>query len=286
RPVRGIAASPDAAQTRNVREAANVNPLFDLDAGKTGVVKAETDSSRQKSRESDKTRVISDVREGRLILSEMVKANTFRVGISRSVERGLDGARMLSSHVALWAVTTHDYEKAKTIREILGKFKLTTPRRDFKPEITESGSYRVVRNNSSQKLQAFGSSARHMAISMPSDASMPVIESTGSTDSKVEQDAVGQARKLLRKDDGLKGENDDEDARQWHVVKAGETPESIALVRLNDIELADLIREINKLLLQEMYDRFEQEHVDVLPAGVMILLPNEKDIAAFQNRTG
>ncbi|MCB9468764.1 MAG: hypothetical protein H6677_10850 [Candidatus Obscuribacterales bacterium] len=79
---------------------------------------------------------------------------------------------------------------------------------------------------------------------------------------------------------GVGGSSDE--ARKWYIVKEGETAEFIAVGQLSDESLAPLIYEINKPLFKQVYDVYRQEHVNVLPAGTMILLPNDSDIKAFK----
>ncbi|MGD9683756.1 MAG: hypothetical protein AB7W16_21530 [Candidatus Obscuribacterales bacterium] len=273
-PPKGGIVSPDAAQTRPARETGTQTTANDQDQAR---VQGKAESDVQKAK-PDRARPAAEAREGKLLLHELVRTNTFRLVVSRVSDRGLDGARVVAGDLSLWIAGTSDESSARTIREILGKFNLASPRRDFTPEITESGSYRVARSNSSQQLAAFASSARMAAIGAQlfgSSQEVPALE-----DSDESQESPG-AESLLKQDES--SSRADEGARQWHIVQDGETPESIAVVHFGDAALGALIREINKPLMQQMYDVYQQEHVDVLPVGVMILLPNEKDIEEYRH---
>lgn len=276
-PPKGVIASPEAAPTRPVRETGTQTTANDQDQAR---VRGKSESDAQKGK-PDRARPAAEAREGRMLLHELVRTNTFRLGVSKVADRGLDGARIVAGDLSLWIPGTSDESSARTIREILGKFNLATPRRDFTPEITESGSYRVARSNSSQQLAAFASSARMAAIGAQLFGSSQELSAEG--DSGESQEAPG-AERLLKQDES--SSRADEGARQWHIVQDGETPESIAVVHFSDAALGALIREINNPLLQQMYDVYQQEHVYVLPAGVMILLPNERDIDEYRHGSG
>lgn len=158
------------------------------------------------------------------------------------------------------------------IRDIFAKFDIQLPRKKLRPEITESGTYKIISNQTSQKL--------------------PVV-------SEDKMNAPSEVASFFQDDDNFPGgdprnpENQpfpkiassaSEEPRQSYVVKQGETIEYIAVAELQEAGLAPLIREINDILLQQFYDHETELPVSVLPAGVLILLPNKKDIIAYRLR--
>jgi hypothetical protein len=167
---------------------------------------------------------------------------------------------------------TIDADHSTRIRDIYAKFDIQLPRKKLKPEITESGTYKIVSNQTSQNL--------------------PVV-------SEDKMNAPDEVASFFQDDDSFPGgdprnpENKPfpkittsvgEEPRQSYVVKQGETIEYIAVAELHEAGLAPLIREINEILLEQFYDHEKQEPVSILPAGVLILLPNKKDTIAYRLR--
>lgn len=167
---------------------------------------------------------------------------------------------------------TAEGEHSTRIRDIYAKFDIQLPRKKLRPEITESGTYKIISNQTSQKL--------------------PVV-------SEDKMNAPSEVASFFQDDDSFPGgdprnpENQpfpkiassaNEEPRQSYVVKQGETIEYIAVAELQEAGLAPLIREINDILLQQFYDHEKELPVSILPAGVLILLPNKKDIIAYRLR--
>ncbi len=167
---------------------------------------------------------------------------------------------------------TAESEHSTRIRDIYAKFDIQLPRKKLRPEITESGTYKIISNQTSQKL--------------------PVV-------SEDKMNAPSEVASFFQDDDNFPGgdprnpENQpfpkiaasaSEEPRQSYVVKQGETIEYIAVAELQEAGLAPLIREINDILLQQFYDHENEQPVSILPAGALILLPNKKDIIAYRLR--
>ncbi|MBX9692537.1 MAG: hypothetical protein K2Z81_09140, partial [Cyanobacteria bacterium] len=175
-----------------------------------------------------------------------------------------------------------DMEKGKArggslteIAKRLGMAGLGT-RRGFKAEITESGTYVVEQGQSSQRLQAFMSSGTHKIIApdleIESDESMTA--QSGSNES-VEKGADESAHH--------RGSAQAEPARPFYIVKEGESLEFIAVAKLNDSRLAELIERINAPLLKSLVGS-RSARTQALPPGTMLLLPHERDIAEFRSK--
>lgn len=156
-------------------------------------------------------------------------------------------------------------EQPTRIRDIYAKFDIQLPRKKLKPEITESGTYKIIPNQSSQKMQAVSDDA----INAPFETASSIFTEEG--------DPRNPENKPFPKSSGTS-----EEPRQSYVVKQGETVEYISVAELQDASLAPLIREINHILLDQFYDHANQQPVSVLPTGLLILLPNKKDIIAFR----
>jgi len=165
----------------------------------------------------------------------------------------------------------------RSIRDIFIKSRLPFTKRDLKPEITDSGTYRVQKGQSSQRLQALASSARLNALRANNDSSAALPAASGHGESS----AAASASKQNTIDSIARSE----EPRKWHIVKEGEDERFIASAYLNDESLAGLIKEINKPVFQAVYDVALQQHVEVLPVGAMILLPNATDIEKYKIRT-
>lgn len=156
-------------------------------------------------------------------------------------------------------------EQPTRIRDIYAKFDIQLPRKKLKPEITESGTYKIIPNQSSQKMQAVSDDA----INAPFETASSIFTEEG--------DPRNPENKPFPKSAATS-----EEPRQSYVVKQGETVEYISVAELQDASLAPLIREINHILLDQFYDHANQQPVSVLPTGLLILLPNKKDIIAFR----
>jgi len=167
---------------------------------------------------------------------------------------------------------TINADHSTRIRDIFAKFDIQLPRKKLRPEITESGTYKIISNQTSQKLPAV---------------------------SEDKMNAPDEVASFFRNDDSFPGgdprnpENQpfpkiatsaSEEPRRSYVVKLSETIEYIAVAELQEAGLAPLIREINEILLEQFFDHEKQEPVSILPAGVLILLPNKKDIIAYRLR--
>jgi len=161
-------------------------------------------------------------------------------------------------------------DNSTRIRDIFAKFDIQLPRKKLRPEITESGTYKIISNQTSQKLPAV---------------------------SEEKMDAPYEVANIFKEEDSFPGgdpqnpENQPfpkiassaaEEPRRSYVVKQGETIEYIAVAELQEAGLAPLIREINEIILQQFFDQEKQEEISTMPAGIMILLPNKKDIIAYR----
>lgn len=272
-------------ETNSTRPTAERQPLqspdFDLNASKAS--KVESDNAKGRV-EGDKGKVSIEAREGRLILRDLLVRGTLKGGFSRSLDQRLDGARVIEGANLISIYIGMQQARGASIREVLAGLRYATPRRSFTPEITESGSYKVMRGHSSQQMIAFGSSAKHVAINYQLEKS----EESISTDSRFDSehsanssDTAEDTNNFLR-ESSSNSASLSEEPRKWYIVQEGDTPEYIAVVKLNDESLAPLIYEINKPLFEQLYDIYKQEHVNTLPAGTMILLPNATDIKSFK----
>lgn len=196
----------------------------------------------------------------------------------------------------------HEGEAPKHIRDVFLKFNIAIPKRSFHPAITDSGSYVALDDTSSQRLNAFISSGTHRALkdgteyerrSNRSGWQTRSVEEgkndSGESGEDVDESHTAKRSAAYQDEDQLKtasrvGTTGDT-ARKVYIVQSGDTAESIALVQLRDERLDGLIEEINHLLLQRVFDANKGEHVRVLPVGAMILLPNQRDIAKYRERT-
>lgn len=193
----------------------------------------------------------------------------------------------------------------KSIRDVFLKFNISIPKRSFHPAFTDSGSYVALNETSADKLKAFVSSGQHRALKPNSeqedlDERYSWRRDRTVSDDRDEKKAESERDKIASgsANSGFGKEDDDkqfskkasaagaqESARRMYIVKESDTPVSIAVVQLQDEHLAPLIVAINQLLLQKVYDPYKGEHVQVLPVGAMILLPNQRDIADYRERS-
>lgn len=241
--------------------------------GETATSKSTKSDSSKSKQAQDKAKINVEGKDGRAILKELALSKGLKGWISKRNNKLLDGARVIrGAHlVAL------DFEvgKAKTrsIHEILAGTKLRKPKRNFTPEITESGSYKVARNMSSGQILALGSSSRHPAINF--DSTVAEGKVTRGWDLQEDKEDENLYKRKTKP-------SSEEKARKTYTVKEGDTPELIAVVELSNADLAPLICEINKPAFVPMYDSYKEEHVDTLLPGTMILLPNKSDIEEFK----
>ena len=300
---KGGPALSDAGVGRNQVERRSGQTPLDADLASGKVTRVEADSARAKA-DVERVKLTPEQREARTILRELYQKGYLKVSNLRGVDRILDGARVVDGAHLISIYLGMNQARGASIRDVLAGLRSATPRRSFTPEITESGTYKIARSNSSQQMLAFGSSARHTAISFQTDKSEDAIKAFGaavSEDSLLRAGAElsGEKQPVMGVGDsqtsnwlsesysrtgqpgsGAGGSSDE--ARKWYIVKEGETAEFIAVAQLSDESLAPLIYEINKPLFKQVYDMYRQEHVNVLPAGTMILLPNDIDIKAFK----
>ena len=300
---KGGPTSSDAGVGRNQVERRSGQTPLDADLLTGKVARGEADSTRAKA-DVERVKLTPEQREARTILRELYQKGYLKVSSLRGVDRILDGARVVDGAHLISIYLGMNQARGASIRDVLAGLRSATPRRSFTPEITESGTYKIARSNSSQQMLAFGSSARHTAISFQADKSEDAIkafgavvsadslERAGAELSSEKQAAMGvqdsQTSNWLSESysrtgqAGSGGGGSSDEARKWYIVKEGETAEFIAVGQLSDESLAPLIYEINKPLFKQVYDVYRQEHVNVLPAGTMILLPNDSDIKAFK----
>lgn len=300
---KGGPALSDAGVGRNQVERRSGQTPLDADLASGKVTRGEADSVRAKA-DVERVKLTPEQREARTILRELYQKGYLKVSNLRGVDRILDGARVVDGAHLISIYLGMNQARGASIRDVLAGLRSATPRRSFTPEITESGTYKIARSNSSQQMLAFGSSARHTAISFQTDKSEDAIKAFGaavSEDSllRTRGELSGEKQPVMGVGDsqtsnwlsdsysrtgqlgsGAGGSSDE--ARKWYIVKEGETTEFIAVAQLSDESLAPLIYEINKPLFKQVYDMYRQEHVNVLPAGTMILLPNGSDIKAFK----
>ncbi|MEZ4488750.1 MAG: hypothetical protein R3F51_14275 [Cyanobacteriota/Melainabacteria group bacterium] len=300
---KGGPASSDAGVGRNQVERRSGQTSLDADLLTGKVARGEADSTRAKA-DVERVKLTPEQREARTILRELYQKGYLKVSSLRGVDRILDGARVVDGAHLISIYLGMNQARGASIRDVLAGLRSATPRRSFTPEITESGTYKIARSNSSQQMLAFGSSARHTAISFQADKSEDAIKAFGAV---VSADSLERAGAELSSEKqaatgvqdsqtsnwlsesysrtgqaGSGGGGSSDEARKWYIVKEGETAEFIAVGQLSDESLAPLIYEINKPLFKQVYDVYRQEHVNVLPAGTMILLPNGSDIKAFK----
>lgn len=300
---KGGTASSDAGVGRNQVERRSGQTPLDADLLTAKVTRGEADSTRVKA-DVERVKLTPEQREARTILRELYQKGYLKVSNLRGVDRILDGARVVDGAHLISIYLGMNQARGASIRDVLAGLRSATPRRSFTPEITESGTYKIARSNSSQQMLAFGSSARHTAISFQADKSEDAIKAFGavvSADSleRAGAELSGEKQAAMGVQDsqtsnwlsesysrtgqtGSGGGGSSDEARKWYIVKEGETAEFIAVGQLSDASLAPLIYEINKPLFKQVYDVYRQEHVNVLPAGTMILLPNDSDIKAFK----
>ncbi|MBI1269325.1 hypothetical protein GC174_02720 [bacterium] len=301
-PKGGLASSDTGVGRNQVERRSGQTPLdADLLTGK--VTRGEADSARARV-DVERVKLTPEQREARTILRELYQKGYLKVSSLRGVDRMLDGARVVDGAHLIPIYLGMNQAKGASIRDVLAGLRSATPRRSFTPEITESGTYKIARSNSSQQMLAFGSSARHTAISFQADKSEDAIKAFGAVVSADSLERAGgelssekqtargagdsQTSNWLSESysrtgqSGSGGGSASDEARKWYIVKEGETAEFIAVAQLSDESLASLIYEINKPLFKQVYDVYRQEHVNVLPAGTMILLPNDSDIKAFK----
>lgn len=161
-------------------------------------------------------------------------------------------------------------EHATRIRDIYAKFDIQLPRKKLRPEITESGTYKIISNQTSQKLPAVSedkmSAPYEVANFLREEDQFPGGDPNNPENQPIPKIAASMS----------------EEPRKSYVVKQGETIEYIAVAELQEAALAPLIREINAILLDQFFDHEKQEPASSIPAGVMILLPNKKDIIAYR----
>ncbi|MCW5821593.1 MAG: hypothetical protein KIT34_02260 [Cyanobacteria bacterium TGS_CYA1] len=161
-------------------------------------------------------------------------------------------------------------EHATRIRDIYAKFDIQLPRKKLRPEITESGTYKIISNQTSQKLPTVSEDK----MSAPSEVASFFREEDqfpGGDPNNPENQPIPKIAASMA-----------EEPRKSYVVKQGETIEYIAVAELQEAALAPLIREVNAILLDQFFDHEKQEPASIIPAGVMILLPNKKDIIAYR----
>jgi hypothetical protein len=187
-----------------------------------------------------------------------------------------------------------------SIRDVFLKFQLALPKRSFRPEITDSGSYVAQSGQSVKRLDAFVSSGQHKALKANSEFVSPSLNrrlstpfstddrDDGESESEVseskDQNVVSPSKQSTVLGKPSLSTHANADARRMYIVQSGDTPRSIAVVQLNDHLLETLVFEINKLLFQKVFDPGQGIHVKVLPVGAMILLPNQREIDAFRSR--
>lgn len=268
---------PDALTPRTMRElnTGQVPSEIDARSNKTGKAEGETAKVRI---EGEKGKFVVEGKDGRFTLRELVLNGTLKGGLSRRVERLMDGARIVDgAHLVSLQIGLHQ-AKGNSIREVLAGLNLGKAKKGFVPEISESGSYKVTRNQSSIQIKAFGSSARHTAINFSMEPSEELVAATTGSD-KGSEDEYDDKESIYRKLNPPKVE-----PRKPYIVQVGDTVDSIAAVELNDISLGPLIFQINEPLFKEMYDMYKQEHVKTLQTGTMILLPNKPDIEKFKEQ--
>lgn len=166
----------------------------------------------------------------------------------------------------------NESENVTRIRDIYAKFDIQLPRKKLRPEITESGTYKIISNQTSQKLPAV------------SDNKIEAPYEVASFFKEEDKFPGGDPQNPENKPFPKIAASMAEEPRRSYVVKQGETIEYIAVAELHEAALAPLIREINEILLEQFFDHEKQEPASSIPAGVMLLLPNKKDIIAYRLR--
>lgn len=164
----------------------------------------------------------------------------------------------------------NESENVTRIRDIYAKFDIQLPRKKLRPEITESGTYKIISNQTSQKLPAV------------SDNKIEAPYEVASFFKEEDKFPGGDPQNPENKPFPKIAASMAEEPRRSYVVKQGETIEYIAVAELHEAALAPLIREINEILLEQFFDHEKQEPASSIPAGVMLLLPNKKDIIAYR----
>ena len=259
----------------------NLNAL-DVDPKSTKSAKPESESKPKI--EGEKGKLVLEVKDGKIILRDLLLSS--KGGFSRRSDRILDGARVIAGKDILSMYIGIEQAKGASIREVLAGLKVGGVKKNFVPEITESGTYKITRSNqSSAQIMAFASSAKHNSLLFGAESSderlrawQTTLKERDELETTLQEERRAEAESNVHQSKSLGSE----DVRKSYFVQEGDTPESIAVVQLNDSSLAGLIYEINKPLFQQMYDIYQEQHVDTLPAGTMILLPNSKDIEEFK----
>ncbi|MCB9468765.1 MAG: hypothetical protein H6677_10855 [Candidatus Obscuribacterales bacterium] len=199
---KGGPASSDAGVGRNQVERRSGQTSLDADLLTGKVTRGEADSTRAKA-DVERVKLTPEQREARTILRELYQKGYLKVSSLRGVDRILDGARVVDGAHLISIYLGMNQARGASIRDVLAGLRSATPRRSFTPEITESGTYKIARSNSSQQMLAFGSSARHTAISFQTDKSEDAIKAFGAV---VSADSLERAgAELSRREAGSYG---------------------------------------------------------------------------------